>query len=109
MNILIKYNNDYLNNNLKDLKLGLSNKLFSAKTNEEAIKIINKQNIEKVFIEIKVIEEVNFVGYINKYFPKIKVVIITNSHNENILSAINRGSFAIIREPFTLKKILSNI
>jgi DNA-binding NtrC family response regulator len=107
MNILLKYNNEYLQSNLEDFVPESVNKVFSVNNTEDAVKIINEKGIEKVLLEIDELEEVNFLSYVNKYFPDIEVVIITNSINENIFSAIKNGMFALMKRPLDLNRLLA--
>ena len=109
MNILVKYSNSYISEYLGVLTQELDNTVFFANTTEEAIHILNEKKIDKVFLELSYLEEVNFIEYVNKYFPTISVLVTTNSYNENLLEAIRNGIFAIIKKPLNLKTILSNI
>ncbi len=107
MNILVKYRNEYIKNNLKELKLGNFDEIFLTNKEEKAIKIINEHDISKVIIEIDDLEEVNFLAYVNKYFPKVKVTILTDTYNEHIFSAIKEGIFAILEQPWNFRKIFA--
>ena len=107
MSILVKYRTEYIKNNLRELKLGNFNEIFLTNREDNAIRIINEQKITKVILEIDDLEEVNLLAYINKYFPQVKVVILTDSCNEHIFSAIKKGIFDILERPWNLKEIFA--
>ena len=109
MNVLVKYSNNYIDEHLEDLIQKSDNTIFFANTVEKAIRVLNDNKIEKIFVEINMLEEVNLIEYVNKYFPNVQVLITTNTYNESILEVIKQGIFAIIREPLNLKTILSHL
>ena len=109
MNILIKYKNGDLDYNLRDFEKDSQNSFFLAKNHEKAITILNENIIDKAILEIDALDEINLLDYINNYFPDIPVVIIADRKNENILSTIKRGIFAIMEKPFNLKQILAEL
>jgi len=109
MNVLVKYSNKYIDEHLEDLIQKSDNTIFFANTVEKAIRVLNDNNIEKIFVEIDILEEVNFIEYVNEYFPNIQVLITTNTYNKSILEVVKQGVFAIIKEPLNLKTILSNL
>lgn len=109
MNVLVKHSNSYINTHLEDLIQDSGNVIFFANTTEKAIRILNDNKIEKIFVELNMLEEVNFIEYVNKYFPDINVLVTTNKYNNTILQTIKSGLFSVIKEPLNLKTILSNM
>ena len=109
MNILVKYKNDYINKNLIDFQFITENKLYLTNSDEQAIRIINKHQISKAVVEMSDLDEISLISYINQYHPTIEVVVITDSDNESILSAIKNGIFNIVEKPCNLEQILAEI
>ena len=109
MNVLVKYNINYMKEPVDDWIQDSNKNIFFAHTIEETIQILNENKIDKIFMELNNIEEINFIEYVNKYFPKTKILVITNEYNENLLEAIKRGMFSILKEPLNIKTILSNL
>ncbi len=106
MNVLVKYNTK---EPVDDLIQDSNKNIFFATSTEEAIRILNERKIDKIFMELNILEEINFIEYVNKYFPTVKILIITNTYNENLLEAIKNGMYSILKEPLNIKTILSNI
>ncbi len=107
MKILVKYSNYLLDEQVKEQIIESGNKIFFANTTEKAIRILDDYNIDEVFIEINSLEQVNFVEFVNKYYPQIKVFITTDDYNESILKTIKKGLFSVLKEPLTLQTIIS--
>jgi DNA-binding NtrC family response regulator len=109
MNILVRYIHDIMNSSLNDLKSVTENNIFLTNSDSQAIKILNENEIEKIILELDNVSEISFLDYINKYFPEIPVVVITDNRNETILSVIRQSIFNIIEKPFDLEKLLLEI
>lgn len=109
MNILVRYIHDIMNSSLNDLQSVTENTIFLSNSDSEAIKILNENKIEKIILELDNVSEICLLDYINKYFPAIPVVVITDNRNESILSVIRQSIFNIIEKPFDLERLLLEI
>ena len=84
-------------------------------TGEEAIEIIENQDIEIVLLDNKLpgIQGTDVLEYINKYKPEILVMMITSYASlELAVKATNQGAYDFIPKPFTpqeLKSALENV
>ena len=84
-------------------------------TGEEAVEIIENQDIEIVLLDNKLpgIQGTDVLEYINKYKPEILVMMITSYASlELAVKATNQGAYDFIPKPFTpqeLKSALENV
>ncbi|MFO7843692.1 MAG: response regulator [Bacteroidales bacterium] len=84
-------------------------------TGEEAIEIIENQDIEIVLLDNKLpgIQGTDVLEHINKYKPEILVMMITSYASlELAVKATNQGAYDFIPKPFTpqeLKSALENV
>jgi len=84
-------------------------------TGEEAVEIIENQDIEIVLLDNKLpgIQGTDVLEHINKYKPEILVMMITSYASlELAVKATNQGAYDFIPKPFTpqeLKSALENV
>lgn len=111
--ILIVDDDDELSLNLKDALISKNYYASIAKNGIEAVKIIqNDEDFDVILMDIHMprMDGIEAVKKIKSISPKTFIIMMTGeADDEEIKNSIEKGGYACIRKPFTIKKLVKSI
>ena len=105
MKTLIFSSNKYFAGEIKDFLSLYNDSLFYAKTNREAIRLLNKEKFDYVIIDFVMYNEFKLIKYINENYKNIKIILTMNRDLQEIISTIKNGKYNVIVQPFRLSEL----
>jgi DNA-binding NtrC family response regulator len=104
MNALIIGSTFYLNE-MKDFFQVNDLTTYFAENTLAAIDVLNHHEIDFAFINIHSISEVILLKYINQNHQKVKVILLTNPKNKEVISILKEGFYHTLEDPFRFQEI----
>ncbi|MCD4819656.1 MAG: hypothetical protein K8S23_13290 [Candidatus Cloacimonetes bacterium] len=105
MNILAIKQNEFQSLEIEDMIKNINSKIFFVKTILDAIKIIEKNNIFTVLINITSISDIGFIKYINDNFKSILIYISSDKPMEEAISIMKTGNYTLLHNPVMLREL----
>jgi DNA-binding response OmpR family regulator len=90
---------------IKDFLSLYNDSLFYAKTNREAIKLLNKIKFDYVIIDFAMYNEFKLIKYINDNHKNVKIILTMSRDLQEIISTIKNGKYHVIVQPFRLSEL----
>ena len=78
---------------------------FFATSNDRAIRILDEQAVDTVVIYMRNMNDAVILRYVNKYYPRIRVVISANKEFDEMIGIFNEGSYSRLPRPFRLEEL----
>jgi DNA-binding NtrC family response regulator len=76
---------------------------YFAQTHEQAIKILDDHRVESVVLNLRSMTDAVILRYINRYYPKIHVVVSANKEFEEIISVFKQQDYDRLPQPLKLE------
>ncbi|RLC51673.1 MAG: hypothetical protein DRZ79_02415 [Candidatus Cloacimonadota bacterium] len=105
MNVLVLSSKKYFLDEIAEFFQSENIKLFSAETLEDAIAALFKNKIDIFLFQFDSLEEIELLRYINNYYRKIKVIILTNNFLHNAISILKNGDYFLMNNPFKIQDL----
>jgi len=96
-------------NEINEFFSALNNEIIFTTTSFEAIKILNRENIDVAIIEFNFFDDLSLLKYLNQNFSHIKVILTTTDNTKDFLNIIKDSNYKIIKKPFRLSELRKEI
>lgn len=83
--------------------------VFATANGQEAIEILEKEDIDFVFLDVQLADEINGMDILKgakEKFPKTKIIMMSAYHQEHGAEARRLGAHAFLKKPFNIKQVL---
>jgi DNA-binding NtrC family response regulator len=104
MNALIVGSTFYLKE-MKDFFQANNLTSYFAENMLTAIDVLNHHEIDFAFIHIHSISEVILLKYVNQHHQNVKVILLTNPKNKEVISILKEGFYHTLEDPFRFQEI----
>ncbi len=105
MQILFRTINGHARDALRELADDMNATAFFAVSAEDAVRLMNQNRIDILFLEMRQMADAGLLKYANENFRDMRIVLIAGDELKNMVSAIKKGRFALLGEPFGLPEI----
>lgn len=105
MQILFRTKNDNVRDALAEMADDMDAKAFFAFSAEDAVRLMNQNRIDILFLEMRQVADAGLLKYANENFRDMRIVLIAGDDLKNMVSAIRKGRFSVLAEPYCLPEI----
>ncbi len=109
MKILLVSTSDYIANEIKDFLSLYNDTFYLARTNKQAINILNKAKVDYVLIDSIIQNEFKLIKYINENYSNVKVIITVQKELLETVYIIKHGKYDVLAQPFRLSDLKKQI
>ncbi len=105
MDILFVNADESRRKEMRDFSLTMRKNPVFANSRAEVIKCLSSGRIEQAVIHLRDITDLGILGYINRSYPKVRVIITADQVTEDTISIIRTGDYDLLSEPFHLNDL----
>lgn len=76
-----------------------------AHSDEQAINILGRYEINAVIITLRKPGDAAIMNYINKYYKDIRLLVTVSKALSDLIKVFSEGNYSVLTEPFKLKDL----
>ena len=105
MNILVKSNKEYLENEIKEFFQREKANTYFTDSAECAIDLLNKHKINMVIFDFNSLLDTVLLKYIENYYKNVKVILSADKYMRNAITVFQNNNFILLDNPLKLTEL----
>jgi DNA-binding NtrC family response regulator len=72
---------------------------------QRSIRIMDEHAIDLVVLNLRSLEDAGMLRYINKYHPKVRVVVHASREFDEFIRVVSHGHYEVLHQPIRLEEL----